>query len=73
MALSHFSMLIHELLNKDSYIVSEEAPLIIFYSKYTVHMAKNGEDNKHACHIARRITFVSNGERCKVHKIDWYD
>ena len=29
MALSHFRMLIHELLKKDPYIVLEEAPLIV--------------------------------------------
>ena len=34
MALEHFIMLIHELLNKNPYIVSEEAPLIVLDSKY---------------------------------------
>ena len=33
MALARFRMLIHELLNKDPYIVPEEAPLIILNSK----------------------------------------
>ena len=36
-----------------------------------MHMAKSGKDNKHTRHIARRIHFVSNGEKCKMHKIDW--
>ena len=36
-------MLIHELLNKDPNIVSEEDPLIILCSKFYVCMAKNGK------------------------------
>ena len=23
-------------------------------------------------HIARRMHFVSNGEKCKIHRIDWF-
>ena len=34
-------------------------------------MANNGKDTKHIRHIARRIHFVSNGEKCKMQKIDW--
>ena len=34
-------------------------------------MAKNGKDNKHTRHIARRMHFVRNAENCKMHKIDW--
>ena len=35
-------------------------------------MAKNGKDTKHTRHIARRMRFfVSNGEKCKMQKIDW--
>ena len=34
-------------------------------------MAKNGKDTKHTRHIARRMHFVRNGEKCKMHKIDW--
>ena len=34
-------------------------------------MAKNGKDTKHTRHIARRMHFVRNGEKCKIHKIDW--
>ena len=71
MALAHFRMLIHELLNKDPDIVPEEAPLIVLDSKYAMYMAKNGKDTKHTRHIARRMNFVSNGEKCKMHKIDW--
>ena len=71
MALAHFRMLINELLNKDPDIVPEKAPLILLDSKYSMLMAKNGKDTKHTRHIARRMHFVSNGEKCKMHKIDW--
>ena len=33
-------------------------------------MAKNGRDTKHTRHIARRMHFVRNGEKCKMHKIE---
>ena len=34
-------------------------------------MAKNGKDTKNTRNIARRMHFVRNGEKCKMHKIDW--
>ena len=34
-------------------------------------MAKNGRDNKHKRQISNILNFVSNGEKCKIHKIDW--
>ena len=71
MALAHFRMLIHELLNKDIDIVPEKAPLIVLDSKSTICMAKNGKDTKHTRHIARIMHFVRNGEKCKMHKIYW--
>ena len=71
MALAHFRMLIHELLNKDPDIVTEESPLIVLDSKYYMCMAKNGKDTKHTRHIARIMHFVRNGEKFKMHKIDW--
>ena len=71
MALAHFRMLIHELLNKDPDIVPEEAPLIVLDGKYAMCMANNGKDTKHTRHIARRMYFVRNGEKCKMQKIDW--
>ena len=64
-------MLINELLNKDPDIVPEEATLTGLDSKYDMCMAKNGKDTKHTRHIVRRIHFVRNGEKCKMHKIDW--
>ena len=65
MALAHFRVLINELLNKDPDIVPEEASLIIFDSKSSVCMAKNGKDTKHTRHIARRVNIVNNGKTAK--------
>ena len=31
----------------------------------------NGKDTKHTRHIARRMHFVRNREKYKLHKIDW--
>ena len=71
MDLARLRLLIHDFLNKDPYIVPEEAPLIIFYSKSRVCMAKNGKDTKHTRNIARSVHFVRNGEKFKMHRIDW--
>ena len=70
MALAHFRMLIHELLNKDPDMVPKEAPLIVLDSKSAMWMANNGKDTKHTRHIARRMHFLRNGEKCKMQKID---
>ena len=69
MALVHFRMLIHELLNEDPYMVPKESPLIFLDSKSTMCMVKNGKDTKHTRNIARRMHFVRNGEKCKMQKI----
>ena len=66
-------MLIHEFLNKDPYIVPEEAPLIFLDNKSAMCMAKNGKDTKHTRRIARRMNFARNGEKCKIQNIDWCD
>ena len=71
MALAHFRMLFHELLNEDPDMVPKEAPLIVLDSKSAMCMSKNGRYNKHTIHIARRIHFLRNGEKCKMHKIEW--
>ena len=71
MDLAHFRMLVNELLNEDPDIVPREAPLIVLDSKSAMCMAKNGKDTKHTRHIARIMHFVRNGEKCKMHKIDW--
>ena len=52
-------------------MVPEEAPLIFLDSKSAICMANNGKDTKHTRHISRRMHFVRNGEKCKMHKIDW--
>ena len=57
MDLAHFSMLIHELLNKDPDIVPEEAPLFVLDSEFALCIAKNVKDTKHTRHIARRMNF----------------
>ena len=46
MALAHFRMLIHELLNKYTDIVPEEAPLIILDIKSDVCIAKYSKETK---------------------------
>ena len=57
MALAHFRMLIHELLNKDPDIVPEEAPLIVLDSKSDMCMSKNGK-RKMKSHILRTKTVL---------------
>ena len=71
MALAHFRMLVHELFNEDTDMVPKEAPLIVLDSKSAMCMANNGRDTKHTRHIARRMHFLKNGEKCKMHKIEW--
>ena len=44
MALAHFRMLVHELLNEDPYMVPKEAPLIFLNRKSAMCMSKNGRD-----------------------------
>ena len=58
-------------LNKDTDIVPKEAPLIVMDCESAICRDKNGKDTKHTRHIARRINFVRNREKCKMHKIDW--
>ena len=69
MALAHFRVLVHELLNVDPDMVPKEAPLIVLNRKSAMCMVNNGKDTKHTRHIARRMYFVRNGEKCKMHKI----
>ena len=67
MALAHFRMLIHELLNKYPEIVPEEAPLVVLDSKSDVCMSNNDKGIKHTRHIARKFIFkgMEKNERCK--------
>ena len=71
MALAHFRMLVHELLNEDPDMVPKESLLIVLDSKSAMCTAKIGKDTKHTRNIARRMHFVSNGEKCKMQKIEW--
>ena len=61
MALAHFRMLVHELLNEYQYMVPKEASLIVLDRKPAMCMATNGRDTKHTRHISRRMHFVRNG------------
>ena len=45
--------------------------MIVLDSKSDMCMANYGKDTKHTRHISRRIHFVRNGEKYKMHKIDW--
>ena len=45
--------------------------MIVLDSKSYMCMAQNGKDTKHTIHISRRMHFVRNEEKFKVHKIDW--
>ena len=64
-------MLIHKFLNKDPDIFLEEAPIIILDSRSDVCTDKNGKKKKHTRHISIRVNLLRNGEKCKMHKIDW--
>ena len=64
-------MLVHELFNEDPDMVPKETPLIVLDRKLAMCMANNGKDTKHTRHISRRMYFVRNGEKCKMHKIYW--
>ena len=58
----------NELMNKDPYVFSEQAPPIILDSKVDVCMANNGKYNKHTIHIYSRMQFVIHGEELNLHK-----
>ena len=45
--------------------------MVVLDSKYVMCMAKNGKDTKNTRYISSRMHFVRNGEKCKMHKIDW--
>ena len=62
MSLSHFRVLIRELSNKDTYIVSEEDTLIISDGKSDVFVDNNDKDTKHTRHIYIRVKLVTNSE-----------
>ena len=70
MALVHFRMLIHGLLNEGPDIIPKRSPLSVLDSKSATCMANYGKDSKHTRQIARRMNLVRNGEKFKMHKID---
>ena len=41
------------------------------YIKSAVCMSNNGKDTKHIRQIYRRVHLVRNGEKWKMHKLDW--
>ena len=71
MDLAHFRILIHEFLRKDPDIVPEEDSKIILDIKSAVCMAKNGKYTKNTRNISRRVQFVRNVDKRKMHKIEW--
>ena len=71
MSLSQFRMLNHELANKDTDVVPEQAHLIILYIKSAVFMSNNCKDTKHTIHIFRRMCFVRNGKKWNLYKTVW--
>ena len=40
-------------------------------SQYAMWMDKNSKDTKHTRYIVRIMHLVSNGEKWKIHRIDW--
>ena len=60
-------------MNKCQYVDTDQTPLIILNRESDVFMAKNGRNTKHTRHIARRINLERNGEKCKMHKIEWFE
>ena len=59
------------MLNKNSYVVPEQEPLIIFDRKSAIFVSKNGKDAKPTRHTARRMHFVRNGEEWRFQKTVW--
>ena len=73
MALAHFRILNNELVNKDTYVIPEQATLILLDSKSAVCASKNSKYIKHTRHISRRVHFVGNGEEWNLKKTVWCD
>ena len=69
--LSHFKLINKKTRDKDTDVVTYQAPLIITEINSTSCVTKNGEDTKHISHIYRRIHFVKNGKDSNIHKTLW--
>ena len=70
MSLAPFRIINNEFWNKDPDIFPEVGPIIILDRKSSVCMDKYGKDTKHKRQIYRRVHFVSNDERLKMHHIE---
>ena len=64
-------MLIHELFNKDTDIVPLEASLIVLDIKSDMCITNNVNYTNHTKHISRGVYFVRNGEKIKIHEVEW--
>ena len=62
MDLAHFIMRNNDLMNKDKYLVPEQAPLIILNGKLGACMDLNDKDTNYTRHISMRMNLVINGE-----------
>ena len=69
MAPAHFRILNNEFLNKDTDVVPEKAPLIIFDIKSAVCMTN--KSTKHNIYITRRMHLIKSAEYWNLHKTVW--
>ena len=58
-------------MNKDPYVVLEQASLIILDRNSYICMSKNGKYTKQTRHITRIMNLVRDGEEWNLHKIVW--
>ena len=68
MDLLHIRILNNKLLSTDTYVVPEQATLIILDRKYYIRVDKIGKNTKHTRHISRIISLVRNGEDWNLYK-----
>ena len=61
-------MLNNEFPDKDTYVVPEQAPLSILYSKSAVCIDKNRKDIQNNIQISRIMLCVINGTECNLHE-----
>ena len=71
MSLAHFSILNNEIINKDTDVVKENLPLLIFDGKSAVCISNNGKGTKHTRHISRIMHFLINGEEWNMYREVW--
>ena len=57
MYLAHFMMLHNDFLSKDTDMLPEQSPIIIFDGKPAVFMAKSGKNTKHQTHFQKNAFF----------------